>query len=186
MEVAMLWVVVVVVVPVHSLSFQTMNLKKTKTTMTVVVRWEVVLRLVLHVSWDVVMRGQMANLAPFVFFCCQVAGSRLFPETVVDRQLACGQQCVVRLPLEWRQDRHILIRLDLSGLTGSLPARYHRCESPERWPFLDVRVPLGSESQHGSAMQPWVLRLALFHSNYFCWAAIALIRFLFATPVVIY
>ena len=64
-EVAMLWVVVVVVVPVHSLSFQTMNLKKTMTTMTVVVRWEVVLRLVLHVSEDVVLRGQMANLAPF-------------------------------------------------------------------------------------------------------------------------
>ena len=44
-----MWVVVVVVVvPVHSLSFQTMNLKKTMTTTAVVVQWEVVLRPVLH------------------------------------------------------------------------------------------------------------------------------------------
>ena len=128
----MLWVVVVVVVPVHSLSFQTMNLKKTMTTMTVVVRWEVVLRLVLHVSGDVVMRGQMANLAPFVFFCFQFPESLQFPGKVVDRQLACGQQCVVRLPLEWRRDQRILIRQDPSGLKGSPPARCHRCESPEK------------------------------------------------------
>ena len=71
MEVAMLWVVVVVVVPVHFQSFQTMNLKKTMTTMVVVVQWEVVLRLVLHVRVGVVLRDQMANLVPFVFFCCQ-------------------------------------------------------------------------------------------------------------------
>ena len=127
MVVALLWVVVVVVVPVHSLSFLTMSpKKKTMRTTVVVALWEVVLRPVPHVSEDVVLRGQMANLAPFVFFCCQ------FPGKVVDRQLACGQQCVVRLPLEWCQDRRILIRQDLSGLKGSLPARYHRCESPEK------------------------------------------------------
>ena len=129
-EVALLWVVVVVVAPVHSLSFLTMNLKKTMRTMMVVAQWEVVLRLVLHVSEDVVLRGQMANLAPFVFF--YLADSLQFPEKVVVHQLAYGRQCVVRLPLEWRQDRRILIRQDLSGLKGSLPARYHRCESPEK------------------------------------------------------
>ena len=103
MEVALLLVVVVVVVPVHSLSFPTMNPKKTMRTMMVVAQWEVVLRLVLHVSEDVVLRGQMANLAPFVFFCS--ADSLQFPGMVVDRLLAYGQQCVVRLPLEWHLDQ---------------------------------------------------------------------------------
>ena len=60
-----MWVVVVVVVPVHSLSFLTMSpKKKTMRTTVVVALWEVVLRLVPHVSEDVVLRGQMANLAP--------------------------------------------------------------------------------------------------------------------------
>ena len=145
-EVALLWVVVVVVAPVHSLSFPTMNLRKTMRTMMVVAQWEVVLRLVLHVSEDVVMRGQMANLAPFVFFC--LADSLQFPGKVVVRQLAYGRQCVVRLPLEWHLDQRIL-SLDLSGLRGSPPTEGRRCESPGRWPFSDVRVPLGSESQHG-------------------------------------
>ena len=142
----MLWVVVVAVVPVHSLSFQTMNLKKTTTTMTVVVRREVVLRLVLHVSEDVVLRGQMANLAPFVFFC--LADSLQFPGKVVVRLLAYGRRCVVRLPLEWHLDQRTL-SLDLSDLRGSPLTEGRRCESPGRWPFLDVREPLGSESQHG-------------------------------------
>ena len=84
--------------PVHSLSFPTMNLKKTMRTMMVVTQWEVVLRLVLHVSEDVVSRGQMANLAPFVFFC--LADSLQFPGKVVVRLLAYGRRCVVRLPLE--------------------------------------------------------------------------------------
>ena len=145
MEVALLWVVVVVVVPVHSLSFPTMNPKKTMRTMMVVVQWEVVLRLVLHVSEDVVLRGQMANLAPFVFF--GLADSLQFPGKVVVRQLAYGRQCVVRLPLEWHQDRRILSP-DLSDLGGSLLTEGHRCESLGRWPFSNVRVPLGSESQH--------------------------------------
>ena len=54
--------VVVVVAPVHSLSFPTMNLKKTMRTIMVVAQWEVVLRLVLHVRVGVVRRDQMANL----------------------------------------------------------------------------------------------------------------------------
>ena len=62
----MLWVVVVAVVPVHSLSFLTMSpKKKTMRTTVVVALWEVVLRLVPLVFEDVVLRGQMANLAPF-------------------------------------------------------------------------------------------------------------------------
>ena len=142
----MLWVVVVVVVPVHSLSFQTMNLKKTMTTMTVVVRWEVVLRLVLHASGDVVLRGQMANLAPFVFFCG--ADCLQFPGKVVVRLLAYGRRCVVRPPLEWHLDQRTL-SLDLFDLRGSPLTEGRRCESPGRWPFADVREPLGSESQHG-------------------------------------
>ena len=56
-EVVLLWVVVVVVVPVRFLSFPTMSLKKTMRTMMVVAQWEVVLRLVLHVSEDVVLMG---------------------------------------------------------------------------------------------------------------------------------
>ena len=143
----MLWVVVVVVVPVHSLSFLTMNLKKkTMRTTVVVALWEVVLRLVPHVSEDVVLRGQMANLAPFVFFCG--ADCLQFPGKVVVRQLAYGRQCVVRLPLEWHLDQRIL-SLDLSGLRGSPPTEGRRWGSLGRWPFSDVRVPLGSESQHG-------------------------------------
>ena len=129
MVVALLWVVVVVVVPVHSLSFLTMSpKKKTMRTTVAVAQWEVVLRLVPHVSEDVVLRGQMANLAPFVFF--GPVDSLQFLGTVVVRQLACEQQCVVRLPLERRRDQHTLIRQDLSGLKGSLPVGCHRRESP--------------------------------------------------------
>ena len=57
-EVVLLWVVVAVVVPVRFLSFPTMSLKKTMRTMMVVAQWEVVLRLVLHVSEDVVLRAR--------------------------------------------------------------------------------------------------------------------------------
>ena len=147
MVVALLWVVVVVVVPVHSLSFLTMSpKKKTMRTTVVVALWEVVLRLVPLVFEDVVLRGQMANLAPFVVFC-PVDGLQ-FPGMVVVRQLACGQQCVARLPLEWHLDQHTLSQ-DLFGLRGSPQTVSHRCESPGRLPFLGVREPLGSESQHG-------------------------------------
>ena len=142
----MLWVVVVVVVPVHPLSFLTMSRKKkTMRTTVVVALWEVVLRLVPHVSEDVVLRGQMANLAPFVFFCG--ADCLQFPGKVVVRLLAYGRRCVVRLPLAWHLDQRTS-SLDLSDLRGSLLTEGHMCESPGRLPFSDVRVPLGSESQH--------------------------------------
>ena len=110
--------------------------------MVAVVQRAVVLRLVLRERVVVVVRDQMANLAPFVFFGCQ------FPK-VVYRQLAYGRLSVVRLPLEWRRDLRIWIQLDLSGLGGALPVVCHKCEFPEKLPFGDVRVPLGSESQHG-------------------------------------
>ena len=70
-EVVLLWVVVVFVVPVHFQSFPRMSLKKTMTTMAVVVQWAVVLRLVLRERVVVVARDRMANLVPFVFFGCQ-------------------------------------------------------------------------------------------------------------------
>ena len=84
---------VVCVVPVHFQSFQRMNLKKTMTTAAAVVQWAFALCLVLREFVVVVARDRMANLVPFVFFCCQ------FP-SVVDRQFACGRQYVVRLPWE--------------------------------------------------------------------------------------
>ena len=67
----MLWVVVVFVVPVHFQSFRKMNLKKTMTTMVVVVQWAVVLRLVLRGLVVVVARDRMADQVPLVFFGCQ-------------------------------------------------------------------------------------------------------------------
>ena len=58
-------------VPVHFRSFRKMKLKKTMTTMVVVVQWAVVLRPVLRERVVVVVRDRMANLVPFVFFGCQ-------------------------------------------------------------------------------------------------------------------